>query len=362
MIDPKLCMNESFIYKHNLPELIGPEKWKDLARVLDFSESSVEGIQTEKNSVPRECCIAVLVRWIRKEGQRATVGKLAEALVKIELKNVADVLMGPLDDRRMISIEIRGTIVVDDDNQIILGNDRTGRSTFFVWETNTKEFFTSLKEIKDYINAIGQITRQTVTRSTFEVEDPTSKIKFSQRIDFMQKILSSITSSLEMHKLEGETYTVRKKLELISRHSKILEELYTIVTGMTSQACKCDLFVKRKFYYFMYNSLKAVHWDLKACIAGLRLAEMYMTKDECEMLQNLLADQRVRDRHVEQLEKMKKWMFSTFHRAESRAPSPGKIKKVRSMGRGTWFALCGYPLYRTSYTVQNKGQQFRAII
>ena len=30
-------------------------------------------------------------------------------------------------------------------NQIILGNDSTRRSTFFVWETKTKEFHTSLK-------------------------------------------------------------------------------------------------------------------------------------------------------------------------------------------------------------------------
>lgn len=133
------------IHRIHSSEALRQEYQHDRPETLHERELYLQTQSARKNSVPRECCTAVLVRWIRREGQRATVGKLAEALVKIELKNVADILMGPLDDRRTISIEIRGTIVVDDDNQIILGNDRTGRSTFFVWETNTKEFFYLLK-------------------------------------------------------------------------------------------------------------------------------------------------------------------------------------------------------------------------
>ena len=88
------CMTEEIIHERKLPELIGPEKWKDLTRTLGFNEATIHGIQTENNNCPKECCIAVLVRWIGRKGQDATIVRLAEALIKIELKNVADILMG----------------------------------------------------------------------------------------------------------------------------------------------------------------------------------------------------------------------------------------------------------------------------
>ncbi|RMX40600.1 hypothetical protein pdam_00022721 [Pocillopora damicornis] len=93
-LDPNVGMTESIIHEHQLPKLIGPEKWRDLARMLDFSENDIDMIQAEKTNCPKECCIAVIVKWIHRRGRDATVGKLADALTKIELKNVADILLG----------------------------------------------------------------------------------------------------------------------------------------------------------------------------------------------------------------------------------------------------------------------------
>lgn len=93
-LDPTLVLTEKLIHENQLPELIGPVKWKDLARVLGFSETNIDEIQIEKECCPKECCIAVLVRWIRRKGREATVAELAEALIKIELKSVADILLG----------------------------------------------------------------------------------------------------------------------------------------------------------------------------------------------------------------------------------------------------------------------------
>ena len=92
-LEPNVVMNESIIHEHQLPKLIGPEKWRDLARMLHFSQNDID-IISEKNNCPKECCIAVIVKWIHRRGQDATVGKLADALTKIELKNVADILLG----------------------------------------------------------------------------------------------------------------------------------------------------------------------------------------------------------------------------------------------------------------------------
>lgn len=313
-LDATLMMTENLIHDHRLPELIGPVKWRDLARVLGFNETAIEGIQIEKERCPKECCIAVLARWIHRKGRDATVGKLAKALIKIELKNVADILLGPINDRRTISIEVRGTIKVDDANQIIMGNDTTGRSTFFVWETKTKEFYTSLKEIKDYINTIdlfiGNIPKET---EQVVVEDLTSKVdQISENLEKLQKTLSDIKSSLNMPELKEDALTMRGKLDFIGRQSRTLEEVYSKVTRMTSQACTCDEFVRRKFYDFTYYNLKTVHTDLNARIADLKSADTSFTKEENEKLQILLADQEGREKQVEDLEAARTLLFSAF--------------------------------------------------
>ena len=50
-------------------------------------------IENEKLYCNKECSIELLVRWRRLNGSEATVGKLKEALEKVELKNVADNLI-----------------------------------------------------------------------------------------------------------------------------------------------------------------------------------------------------------------------------------------------------------------------------
>ena len=114
-----------------------------------------------------------------------------------------------------------------------------------------------------------------------------------------------------MPELKGETFTMQGKLEFIGKQSRTLEEVYTKVTRMTGQACACDKFVRRQFYDFTFCNLKAVHDDLKARVADLKSADTNLTKEENEKLQILLADQRGREKQVEQLETTRTQLFST---------------------------------------------------
>ena len=91
-LGPSHQMTEEDIRLYKLAEKIG-DKWRDLARALKFSEADIDSIQKDLFGSTKECCIAVLVRWIGREGRNATVKKLAAALTEIELKNVADKLM-----------------------------------------------------------------------------------------------------------------------------------------------------------------------------------------------------------------------------------------------------------------------------
>jgi len=92
-LDPCHRLTERDIHDYQLPEKIGG-KWRDLARALDYSQANINRIQKDQGGSTKECCIEVLVcSWMGREGRNATVKKLAEALVKAELKNVADELM-----------------------------------------------------------------------------------------------------------------------------------------------------------------------------------------------------------------------------------------------------------------------------
>ena len=84
--------------KLQLPDGIGI-KWKELARVLDYKNAIIEAIEKEKGSSTKECCIDLLVRWIGREGSEATAGRLADALEKIERKNLADNLIRGKQER-----------------------------------------------------------------------------------------------------------------------------------------------------------------------------------------------------------------------------------------------------------------------
>ena len=87
--DPKYALKETDFHEKKLADEIGV-KWKDLARALGFTQASIDIIAKENINSVKECCIAVLVSWLRQEGERATTEKLVEALVEIRLTNVAE--------------------------------------------------------------------------------------------------------------------------------------------------------------------------------------------------------------------------------------------------------------------------------
>ena len=142
------------------------------------------------------------------------------------------------------------------------------------------------------------------------VEDLTCSVtQISESIENLQKTLSDIKSSLDMPELKGETFTMQGKLEFIGKQSRTLEEVYSKVTRMTGQACACDKFVRRQLYDFTFCNLKAVHDDLNARVADLKSADTNLTKEENEKLQILLADQRGREKQVEQLKATRAQLF-----------------------------------------------------
>ena len=87
--EPKHEIRESDIHDSEIADNIGL-KWKDLARALGFKEATIEEIEMDNDHTTKECCIQLLVRWLRREGKDATAGKLAKALKQIGLRILAE--------------------------------------------------------------------------------------------------------------------------------------------------------------------------------------------------------------------------------------------------------------------------------
>ena len=141
---------------------------------------------------------------------------------------------------------------------------------------------------------------------TSDVKD----LDISDELKCLQEKLSDITSILDNRELKEECLPITNRLDLLDRHGRTLQELYSKVTRMTGEAYKCDGPVRRNFYDFTYHSLRAVHNNLSARAADLQSAERTMRENEKQTLKSLLFYQRGRERQVEQLEKLWMGLFS----------------------------------------------------
>ncbi|XP_027047341.1 uncharacterized protein LOC113675027 isoform X2 [Pocillopora damicornis] len=316
-LDPCHPLTESDVYERGLHEDIGT-RWMELARKLGFQKSVIDSIKSD-NPSEKERCVDLLVQWMEKEGRdEATAGKLAEALTDIGLKTLAEKLLGPLNGRRKIVIEITGTIKLNDNYEVMLGIDRYGKTIFFMWESEGKEFKTSLEELKNYVDASSCIAAETV-EITGEMDSSAERAnngfteeeqRISSQLEDLQGKLMDMVKSLEIPELKGDAFARTSKLDFIDKQSRTLQELYTEVTGMTRKACNCNHTLRRTFYDFAYHSLRSLHNDLSARLGDLESEKDGMTEEEKRNLKNLVSYRDGRESQIIQLERRWIRLFS----------------------------------------------------
>ena len=80
-----------------------------MARQLGFKEAFIDVTESDKDC-NKECCIALLVNWMEREGQQgATRERLATALANIGLQNLADRLIGM--SLRLLALKIEYSVL-----------------------------------------------------------------------------------------------------------------------------------------------------------------------------------------------------------------------------------------------------------
>ncbi|XP_068725408.1 uncharacterized protein PF3D7_1120000-like [Montipora capricornis] len=330
-------LSENDVYEKRLADDIG-QQWKDLGRALGFHQASIDNIEQEKGNNSKECCIEVLVRWLRRDGKEgATVGKLVEALTKIELKNLAD----------------RFPIKPSDTNRDSMENSKAREleDTVFKMRNRIKELEVEVSKIKNknkeleeenfkMSNKIKELDEEVSKIREFEEKDLEDKLSFDmnpcavsgendeevreRRISaelqtFKHKLATYVTSPLEVPEVKQDQFKTPVKLVIVKTLSEHLEDLYIGTREMVSETCKCSEDLKREFYDFAYHGLRADHDELVYRVKDLEDTVEEMGEEEKEELQKVKEFQVNRESLIKELEEKWRTLFSP----------PGRLPKNR---------------------------------
>lgn len=122
-------------------------------------------------------------------------------------------------------------------------------------------------------------------------------------------LYTSVTSLLQVPEVREDKLKTSVKLDLLTRLSVSLQELYTTTLSMVAETCKCSEDVKREFYDFAYHGLRAEHNDLVHRVEDLRSAQEEMSDEEKKNFERLQQFQTNRQRQVDRLGKLWRGLF-----------------------------------------------------
>ena len=118
-----------------------------------------------------------------------------------------------------------------------------------------------------------------------------------------------MTSLLEVPEVNQDQLKTPVKLDLLTRLSETLQELYSETQAMAMEACKCSEELKREFFDFAYFGLRAQHNDLFNRVRGLKSALAELSEEEKKDLERLQGYQVNRRKQVDMLEKVYRGLF-----------------------------------------------------
>jgi len=317
-LDRNHQMTEYDIHVSQLPDSVGV-KWKGLARALGFIEATIEAIEKEKSSctgLTKECCIQLLVQWLRQKGKDATAGKLADALITIGLKNLADKLIKASDLSQITEFE---KTILEMRNQLASLEEKGSnmRAKIKELEEENSKLRARNKELEDAKQQEHRVREGVVSPNAEEVsvildtEQAARERRISVRLqNLYEQVKTYVTSPLEVPEVKQDHLKTPVKLDLLTKLSERLQELYSEVQAMVTETCKCSEDLKKEFYDFAYHGLRAVHNDLVPRVTDLESAMGEMSEEEKKDFERLTAYQVNRQRQVKRLDNLWRGLFS----------------------------------------------------
>ena len=113
-----------------------------------------------------------------------------------------------------------------------------------------------------------------------------------------------------MQEVKQDQLRTAVKLDLLTRLSERLQDLYTEALGMVAEACKCSEDLREDLYDLAYHGLRAEHYELVHRVKDLASVQEEMNEEEKKEYDRLQSYQRGRQSQVEKLDKLWRYLFS----------------------------------------------------
>ena len=119
-----------------------------------------------------------------------------------------------------------------------------------------------------------------------------------------------VTSPLQVQEVKQDQLRTAVKLDLLTKLSERLQELYTEALGMVKEAGKCSEDLRKDFYDLAYHGLRAEHYELVHRVKDLESAQEEMSEEENKEFDKLQSYRRGRQSQVDQLDKLWRYLFN----------------------------------------------------
>ena len=144
-----------------------------------------------------------------------------------------------------------------------------------------------------------------------DTDDAARETHIGKRLEELNQHLQTyVTSPLQVPEVKQDKLKTPVKLDLLTRLSERLQELYSETLIIVTETCKCSEDLKREFYDFAYHGLRAEHNELVHRVGDLESALPEMFVDEKKEFERLQAFQVNRQRQCQRLDKLWRGLFS----------------------------------------------------
>ena len=132
--------------------------------------------------------------------------------------------------------------------------------------------------------------------------------------DLDGKLKKEVTSLLQVPEVKEDKLKTAVKLDLLTKLSESLQNIYSDIQTMVAETCKCNEDLKREFYDFAYHGLRAEHNDLVHRVKDLESSQGEMSYDEKNDFKRLQQYQINRQREIDMLENFWRGLFSSVRK------------------------------------------------
>ena len=154
------------------------------------------------------------------------------------------------------------------------------------------------------------------TRNDLDTDQETRERRITlqlRRLD--EKLKKEVTSPLQVQEVREDKLKTAVKLDLLTKLSENLQNMYSDIQAMVAETCKCNEDLKREFYDFAYHGLRAEHNDLVLRVKDLESSQAEMSDEEQKAWERLQQYQKNRQRQIDRLENVWRGLFSSVRKA-----------------------------------------------